>query len=778
MTVPPNSEENNENDTKTEVLYGFENTISRGVQFMQNANERMDLFGEKNGPSIIIEFPDIYKNNYIAAKMRGVKIRLITEITKDNIHYCKELINIVSELRNLDGMTGGIAVTEKEYMTTTTLRRKQLLPQVFYSNDHEVVKQGQYIFDTFWDKAIPADQKIKEIEEGIEPVKTKVLENQEEIYNHLFKVIKKSKERYICSSIGGMQMVYNNFLNLYKDIVEKQKRGEGDGIKWLTYIDGKKNSIDLVKKFINAGIQVKHLKNLPSMNFSVNTDSIQATIERMDNGIFMNSLLVSNEPAYIKHFTLFFQELWNRYGVDAVERIRDVEEGMEYDIEVIRPSDRTLEIYLDIVNSAQSEILFIFPTPKAFIRQLKAIDLVNRASKERKAKVRILTPSNELVEKLIKSLLNNGKEIQENSNYITTTTTTTTTTDSISPSDNDIEIRYIEKMSHTRATILIVDRKESLVIELKDDTKDTFVKAVGLSTHSNSKASVLSYVAIFENLWKLSELYQEIKESNENLKMVNEKLEVNDKVLNEFIHIAAHELRNPIQPILGFSQIVKTMVEQIEKDHINKDQIFNHLDIIIRNARNLQMLSDEILDIAKIETDSLYLKKEFFSLKELLQIIVEEYKSQQDSNSLNKNNINNHNLCEIKFHSPVEEQQNEKLFLIEADKVRISQVISNLLRNALKFTNDGDSINVTISTKDSGIKREVIVRISDTGSGIDPKIYPKLFSKFASKSDLGIGLGLFICKSIINAHGGKIWAENNTDGKGATFSFSLPVQDV
>jgi two-component system, OmpR family, sensor histidine kinase VicK len=202
------------------------------------------------------------------------------------------------------------------------------------------------------------------------------------------------------------------------------------------------------------------------------------------------------------------------------------------------------------------------------------------------------------------------------------------------------------------------------------------------------------------------------------------------------------------------------------------------LDIIIRNARNLQMLSDEILDIAKIETDSLYLKKEFFSLKDLLQIIVEEYKSQQDSNSLNKNNINNHNLCEIKFHSPAEEHQNEKLFLIEADKVRISQVISNLLRNALKFTNEGDLINVTIDTKDNGVKREVIVRISDTGSGIDPKIYPKLFSKFASKSDLGIGLGLFICKSIINAHGGKIWAENNTDGKGATFSFSLPVQDV
>ena len=142
-----------EEEEKTELLYGVENTIDRGIRFMQNARKNMDLFGEKNGPTIIIEFPDIYKNNYIAAKNRGVKIRFITEITEDNIHYCKELMNIVTEFRHLDGLVGGIAVTESEYMTTTTLRKKELLTQVFYSNASEVVKQGQYIFDTFWNKA-------------------------------------------------------------------------------------------------------------------------------------------------------------------------------------------------------------------------------------------------------------------------------------------------------------------------------------------------------------------------------------------------------------------------------------------------------------------------------------------------------------------------------------------------------------------------------------------------------------------------------------------------
>ena len=87
------------------------------------------------------------------------------------------------------------------------------------------------------------------------------------------------------------------------------------------------------------------------MNFSFDSKSIQLTIERMNKGRLMNNLLISNEPAYIKHFTSYFQELWNNYGIDALERIKDIEEGMEYYIEVIRHSDKSLSIYLDIVKS-------------------------------------------------------------------------------------------------------------------------------------------------------------------------------------------------------------------------------------------------------------------------------------------------------------------------------------------------------------------------------------------------------------------------------------------
>jgi signal transduction histidine kinase/CheY-like chemotaxis protein len=329
-------------------------------------------------------------------------------------------------------------------------------------------------------------------------------------------------------------------------------------------------------------------------------------------------------------------------------------------------------------------------------------------------------------------------------------------------------------MTETKATILVVDRKASLVMELRDDSKTTFFEAIGLSTYSNSRAGVLSYVAIFENFWKQSELYQEIKESHDQLKIANEKLRMQAKIQNDFIKIAAHELRNPIQPILGLSQIVKSVLTQ--KKEVNINQTCDHLDVIIRNARKLQRLTDDVLDINRIETNSLHIRKDTFNLKELIQDLVDDYKSPNNNEKRHDSNIYRNIELSCLFPSIIEDHQNAGLFLIEADRDRISQVISNLLSNALKFTNEDDTIYVTIEKRDTGSTGEVTVSIKDTGTGIDPEIFLSLFTKFATKSYRGTGLGLFICKSIVEAHGGKIWAKNNSDGqKGATFAFNIPL---
>src|ERR687892_158128 len=204
---------------KSEILYGIEKAVGRGVYFMSNVKETMDICFDHNAPSIV------------------VKIRAFTEITKDNVAYCKELMKIVDELRHLDGVKGGIAVSETEYMATTILEEAKPLTQVIYSNVREVVEQGQYIFDTLWNMAIPAERKIREIEEGITHYESKVLENPDEIFKQIIHLGETSNELSIVSSFGVMQLIYNNFFDLYKKILDKYRRGEGRGIKWICSIN-------------------------------------------------------------------------------------------------------------------------------------------------------------------------------------------------------------------------------------------------------------------------------------------------------------------------------------------------------------------------------------------------------------------------------------------------------------------------------------------------------------------------------------------------------------
>jgi signal transduction histidine kinase len=312
-------------------------------------------------------------------------------------------------------------------------------------------------------------------------------------------------------------------------------------------------------------------------------------------------------------------------------------------------------------------------------------------------------------------------------------------------------------MSETKATILVIDRKASLVMEVKDDSKTTFTEAIGLSTYSNSKAGVSSYVAIFENLWRQAELYDQLKEAHEKLKR-------HDKMQQEFINIAAHELRTPIQPILGLTQVLSSKLTYGKGGGEDEAELLN---VISRNAKRLQQLTENILDVTRIESDSLQLNKEQFNLRELILNTISDSEGQlKESDDVS-----------IKLVSK------EDIF-VQADRTRIGQLVSNLLNNAIKFTQmekskEAHIISVTLEKNkyhedDNNIK-EVTVSIKDTGIGIAPEIMPRLFTKFATKSERGTGLGLFISKSIVEAHGGNIWAENNKDGKGATFSFSLPI---
>jgi two-component system sensor histidine kinase VicK len=409
----------------------------------------------------------------------------------------------------------------------------------------------------------------------------------------------------------------------------------------------------------------------------------------------------------------------------VVEEKKEEEEGIRSSskIEIIRNPRESIKLAYELIQSAEHEVLRIFPSIHAFRRQTRmGIMHLFKQVVEHGVKVRILIHADE---NQIRQVLNEVVLVFP-----------------------EIDIKGIDMSLNTSIGIVIVDKKESLIIETRDDAKDNSYDASGLAAYSNSKYIALSYASIFESLWIQAELYKQLKEANEQLKQ-------HDKMQKEFINLAAHELRTPIQPILGLTEIVSSKIK-------NNTEQRELLDAVARNAKRLQRLVDDIIDVTKIESQPLKLNKEELNLNHVITNIIDDY---------NTLIISNNHKVKLYF-NPFKEP-----LLIEADKERISKVMSNLLSNAIKFTKK-DAIFISIEKREddnNDNNNYALVTVKDTGDGIDPEILPNMFSKFITKSFEGLGLGLYISKHIVKAHGGKIEGKNNDNGIGAEFGFTLPL---
>jgi two-component system sensor histidine kinase VicK len=696
-----------------EVFYGTEKVISEELLFFSKTRQHIDTCMDSSRPFLAIGIESI-KRSFVDARNRGVKLRYLTEITDANISYCKELMSIVDEVRHLDGIKGNFMINEIEYLAPATSHEEaKLAALIIYSSVREIVEHQQYVFETLWNKSMSAERRIRELEYGITThYQAKVIEDSDNVVKDISRLIANSNEFYTCLTSGGMHYCHNYFLETRKELLEKQKKGDHKGVRYITNID--QDNVKFAKEFLDAGMRIRHVKNLPPMSFAVSDKEMAATIEKMDGGSMIQSLLLSNEPAYINHFHSIFEELWAK-GIEAEDRIKDIDEGTDLtDIEIIQNPREGLERAWGYLKKSEHEVLSIFATPNAFRRQMDMglLQLLKEATEQRHVQVKILIPG----DKQIKDTIGQAAKICP-----------------------QVDFRVAEENFKTRITIVLIDKKDCMIVELRDDTKDNSYNAAGLATYSNSKSIVSSYASIFENLWKQNELYEQLK--------------IHDKMQKDFINVAAHELRTPIQPILGLADILRSKETECGQEA-------RYLDVIIRNAKRLQRLTEDILDISRIENKSLDLKKESFSLREMILNAI------ADSNN---RVAKEHKDTSLKL----EFIDSKECIFIEADKNRINQVISNLLSNAIKFTDEGTVSITAVPNTD-----EIVVNITDTGHGIDSEILPRLFTKFATKSKTGTGLGLFISKSIIDAHGGRIWGKNNyPEGKGATFGFSLPLHN-
>ncbi|MDW0156777.1 MAG: HAMP domain-containing sensor histidine kinase [Nitrososphaeraceae archaeon] len=701
----------------TQVIFGKTNAISTELGIFKRANKRIDTCMTYTRPSLAVSIKQI-RDAFLSAKRRGVRLRYITEINHQNFEDCKVLLGIVDELRHLDGVKTNFMISEVEYLAPLIQEKSEAIAlEHIYSDTVQIVEHGRCIFDTLWSKSISAEERIRQLQEDVIPQETRILDNQDEIIKQMIHLSEISSGLSVVSNHGGLQLTYNSFLQQCKNVLEKQKRGEGEGIRWIMGIE--KDSVKLVKKFLKLGVKIRHVKNLAPINFAVSKSGLVATVEEMKRGGMIQNLLTSNERSYIKHFTSMFEQLWKE-GVDARYRIKDIEEKVGIaEIEIIRNPVDSIARGWDMVRSARKEIDVLFSSSNALKRQITmgALALLKNASEKQKVKIRMLLPSSDESEELIEQTKSNVPKIN---------------------------IRTISASLETKISILVVDSRQCLILELKDDKQNSSYEAVGLSTYSISPTIISSYLAVFESFWRQAELFERMKE-----------VELLEK---DFVNIAAHELRNPIQPIIGFSELLYSKIDNQEHRRL--------LDEVILNAKRLERLARLMLDVTRIENNSLVLTREAVDASRILKDIVESYNHKLEEKNAEINNENT-KLTII--------QKGIKNINASIDRVRITQVFCNILDNAVSFSHEGKIHVISKVEKQSG-QHFLIISVKDTGPGIDPEILPKLFTKFASKSDIGTGLGLFISKGIVEAHGGKIWAENNPD-RGATFSFSLPINN-
>jgi two-component system sensor histidine kinase VicK len=599
---------------------------------------------------------DAIKNERLKAKNRGVNFRYVTQITKNNLFYCKELSKF-AEVRHLSGVRGNFEVSTNgvggrngEYIGTATLQEAKPIAQLIYSNVKEIVEQQQFVFDTLWNKAIPFQVRLKEIEEGIKPETIEVIVNPKEALEAEYRLLKSAKEEVL--------MIFST-VNTF--LLQERQLG-------ITQI----------------------LTNL------------------------------------------------SKQGVR---------------IKVLTPIDKDVEEQISNLKNQQEEQRY----------QHQEQGQLHQYPKSNAAK-------------------------NSNSN----TNSNNSNTYSI------IDIQDIAPSSSINAKIIVVDKQDSLAMEIKDGIKDDLNDTIGLSTYSNSKSTVASYSAIFENLSKQNQLYKQLKDAYKTVENTN-------AMQQEFINIAAHELKTPIQPILGYAELLLEEESDDKKRHA--------LMGIVHNSERLQKLASDILDIAKIESKTFRIYKKSLNLNSVITNIVKDYvkrveqRKTQDITRLisnvnggdSRDNDNDTDGKTIRprlvFESKVKEE--EDIFSVEADEQRLSQVIDNIIDNAFKFTDSEGSVIVTVEKQqilqqqqllgehiEQGQREQeqkqqyAIITIKDTGTGIHPEIFPRLFSKFATKSHRGTGLGLYISKNIIEAHDGKLYAANNTDDKGATFTIALPLVKI
>jgi signal transduction histidine kinase len=548
----------------------------------------------------------------------------------------------------------------------------------------------------------------------------------------------------ICSdhlSVYGYAM----FDPVWKGLYNTYARGVT--IRLLTEIT--KDNIDHCKKLCSIA-EVRHIDNIKG-NFGIGDESDYRATPKIDSINFApKELIKSTVKTFVEQQQLFFDMLWEK-SISAEQRIKEIEYGIKREfIETINDSVKVKTIALDLLSNAKKEILIIFSDSHLINIEAnrELIEILQKKQEDKNVTIKMIFSSDTKTE--ILDLINVKGKSKDKRGWSQSTT--------------GLEFQKMQPKMNTGVSIFVIDGEYSLSIESNPKSSLGEFNLFGLSSYSNSQSTVMSYISIFQLIWMQNSLHLQLRQANKKLKLYN-------KIQKEFIDTAAHELRSPITPIISLASMLSP-----NREVQNQEEYNSLVEIIVRNAERLNSLAKDLLDVTKIESHSMNLKSEVFDIVNLVKDIIEGH-----TTSLKFDTIKN---IQIVFTSNGLEKLN-----VKGDRTRIIQVFENLLDNAIRFSDEfiqtrqeilrreKSMIQIIIdkSTTHDNSSAHLLTCIKDNGPGIDSATMPKLFKKFTTQDPNGNGLGLYISKGIVEAHGGKIWAKNNPNKDGASFFFTLPM---
>ena len=550
--------------------------------------------------------------------------------------------------------------------------------------------------------------------------KIRILDGIQSTTNAILRLLSKSKSGVdICSNYTVLSLTIADEA-FQKALSEAKRRG----VKLRCVIEITKENIAYCKELMRR-VELRHLDGLKGTFILNEREYLSISTVTLLEGKTIPQIVHTNIEQIVEQQQHIFDTFWNK-TISAQEKIGEIEKEVEpFSIDIIRDRKCAESLFTSEIQHARSEVLIAVSSIR-YLEYLTEIGLINSIKQAKSKGVNVMILYSE-----------------EKRDGIATVQVISAIT------------RYakIKRISGIQGSILLIDNSKVLTIS-EDERVDALV-----AIYSDSKSLVKNFGSLLDTLWNETEILKSIirvkdnlADTNKQLAEANEQLKIHHKMQEEFINIASHEIKTPTQAILGYSEMSEMEPEKSKE----------YLQPILRNARRLQTLTNDILDVTRIESQSLNLNKERVNLDDVISSVLVDYRNQIERER---------NQKDIKLVYENNDDNKPRDIFVEADRERLTQVISNLISNAIKFTQEG-VIRVSVEVKDN---RDAVMTIKDNGEGIDSEIMPRLFTKFATKSIMGTGLGLFISKSIVDAHGGKIWGENNKDGRGATFTFSLPL---